>query len=194
MNEAKLIPSDTLQFSARKEGAYALHMQVRNVRTGSLSRIYHIPLVWQYQPAEPEVILQNQVSPRMIRPGEADFLLQNLAPGEYLAEVDTNPETVPKRKLDVSGGRFGFKTGKGAGKYYLHIANRDPRSRVLSPVAHFLFFTAPFDVEEDKALAENLRRIDEIKRIRKKIDAANGDPAATQLWINRLQEIEAQLK
>ncbi|MBN8220712.1 MAG: hypothetical protein J0L53_07290 [Spirochaetes bacterium] len=192
--EAKLIPSDTLQFSARKEGAYALHLQVRNVRTGSLSRVYHIPLVWQYQPAEPEVILQNQIAPRMIRPGRADFLLQNLQPGEYYAEVDGKPDTVPKKKIKVSTGGFGFKTGAGAAKYYLHIANRDPRSRVLSPVGHYLFFASPFDVEEDQMLAESYRRIEEIKRIRRKIEAAKGDPAATQLWINRLQEIEAQLK
>lgn len=194
LNEAKLIPSNTLQFSARKEGAYILHMQVRNVRTGSYSRIYHIPLVWQYQPAEPEVLLQDQVAPRMVRPGRADFLINNLSPGEYLAEVDTKPDTVPKTKVKAASGRIAFKTGKGAGRYYLHIANRDPRSRVLSTVGHYLFFVSPFDVDEDPTLAETYRRIEEIKRIRRKIDAAQGEPAATQLWINRLQEIEAQLK
>ena len=123
-----------------------------------------------------------------------ETVMQNLQPGEYYAEVDGKPDTVPKKKIKVSTGGFSFKTGAGAGKYYLHIANRDPRSRVLSSVGHYLFFASPFDVEEDQMLAESYRRIEEIKRIRRKIDAAKGDPAATQLWINRLQEIEAQLK
>lgn len=194
LNEAKLIPKDTLQFSARKEGTYVLHLQVRNVRTGSLSRVYHIPLIWQYQPPEPEVLLQNQVAPRMVRPGQVDFLLQNLEPGEYYAEVDSRADTIPKKKVKATSGRISFKTGKGAGKYYLHIANRDPRSRVLSPVGHYLFFVSPFDVDADPSLAETYRRIDEIRRIKRRIEAAKGDPAGTHLWINRLQEIEAQMK
>jgi len=194
LNEAKLIPSNTLQFSARKEGAYVLHLQVRNMRTGSYSRVYHIPIVWQYAPPEPEVLLQQQVAPRMISPGTANFLIHNLMPGEYYAEVDTKPDTVPKKKIKASSGRIAFKLPRGAGRYYLHIAQRDLRSRVLSGVNHFLFFVSPFDVDEDPTLAENYRRIEEIKRLRRKIDAAEGDPAATQLWINRLQEIEAQLK
>lgn len=194
LNEAKLIPSNTLQFSARKEGAYVLHLQVRNLRSGAYSRIYHIPLLWQYAPPEPEVLLQRQLAPRMVTPGRVDFLIQNLEPGEYYAGIDTKPDTVPKNKIKAAGGRISFNVPKGAGRYYLHLAVRDPRSRVLSPVHHFLFFVSPFDVDEDPALSENLRRIEEIKRLRRKIVAAEGDPAATQLWINRLQEIEAQLK
>lgn len=194
LNDSKLIPSNTLQFTARKEGTYVLHLQVRNLRTGSFSRIYHIPIVWQYQPPEPEVILQNQVAPRMVKPGRVDFLLNNLAPGDYYAEVDKKPDTVPKKTINAATGRISATTGKGAGKYYLHVANRDPRSRVLSPVCHYLFFASPFEVEEDPDLAEATRRLEEIKRLRRKIERAKGDPAGTQLWINRLQEIESQLK
>ena len=108
--------------------------------------------------------------------------------------MDNRSETIPKKKVKATSGRISFKTGKGAGKYYLHIANRDPRSRVLSPVGHYLFFVSPFDVDADPSLAETYRRIDEIRRIKRKIEAAKGDPAGTQLWINRLQEIEAQMK
>lgn len=194
LNEAKLIPSNTLQFSARKEGAYVLHMQVRNVRTGSLSRVYHIPLLWQYAPPEPDVVLTKQIAPRMVNPGRVDFLIHNLHPGEYYAEITTKPDTIPKKKIKAVSGRVNFQVPKGAGRYYLHVANRDPRSLVLSSVNHFLFFVTPFDIDEDPTLSENLRRIEEIKRLRRKIEAAQGDPAGTQLWINRLQEIEAQLK
>jgi len=194
LTEAKLIPRNTLQFAARKEGAYVLHLQVRNARTGSYSRIYHIPIVWQYQPPEPDVVLLNQVAPRMISSAKADFLLRNLAPGEYYAEVDAKSDTVPIKRALIATGRFVVPVGKRAGRYYLHIANRDPRSRVLSHVAHYLFFVSPFDPEEDPTLAESHRRIDELRRIRKKIDAAEGEPAATKPWINRLQEIEAQMK
>jgi len=194
LTDSKLIPSNTLQFSARKEGAYVLHLQVRNLRTGSFSRVYHIPIIWQYQPNEPEVQLQNLIAPRMVTPGRAEFLLSNLAAGEYYAELDTKPDTVPKKKIDASAGRLVFTTPKKSGKYFLHLAHRDTRSRVLSPIQHYLFFTSPFVPEDDPAQAEALRRLDEIKRIRHKIELAKGEPAATQLWINRLQEIEAQIK
>ena len=193
LNEAKLIPSNTLHFAARKEGAYVLHMQVRNLRTGSFSRVYHIPLLWQYAPPEPEVILRNQVAPRMVTPGQAEFLIQNLNPGSYYAEVDNKPDTVPKRPIAAASGRIAFKI-RAAGRYYLHVATRDDRSRVLGPTQHYLFFVTPFDTDKDLALSENNFRIEEIKRIKRKIEAAKGDPAATHLWINRLQEIEAQLK
>lgn len=193
LNETKLIPSNTLQFAARKEGTYVLHMQVRNLRTGSFSRVYHIPIEWQYAPPEPEVILRGQIAPRMVGPGMAEFLIQNLNPGSYYAEVDTKPDTIPKRPVAASSGRIGFRI-KAAGRYYLHIAMRDERSRVLGPAHHYLFFVSPFDADKDKALSENNFRIEEIKRIKRKIEAAKGDPAATHLWINRLQEIEAQLK
>ncbi|GAB4422667.1 MAG: hypothetical protein OHK0011_01890 [Turneriella sp.] len=193
LSDTKLIPSNTLQFAARKEGAYVLHIQVRNLRTGSYSRVYHIPLLWQYAPPEPELVLLNQIAPRMVSPGRVEFLLNNPHPGEYYAVLDGKPDTVPKRPVSVTSGRLSFNV-RTKGSYYLHLANRDPRSRVLSPVAHYLFFVSPFDAEEDPSLAENLRRIDEIRRIKVKIQNAKGDPAATQLWINRLQEIEAQLK
>jgi hypothetical protein len=193
LSDARLIPSNTLRFAARKEGAYVLHIQVRNLRTGSYSRVYHIPLVWQYAPPEPEIILTNQVAPRMVSPGRVDFLLKNPQPGEYYALIDIKPDTVPTRPVSVASGRLSF-TVRAKGSYYLHLANRDPRSRVLSPVAHYLFFVSPFDAEEDPALAEHMRRIEEIRRIKIRIQNAKGDPAATQLWINRLQEIEAQLK
>ena len=129
----------------------------------------------------------------MVSPGRVDFLLNNPHPGDYYAVLDGKPDTVPNRPISVASGRLSFNA-RAKGSYYLHLANRDPRSRVLSPVAHYLFFVSPFDAEEDPALAENLRRIDEIRRIKIKIQNAKGDPAATQLWINRLQEIEAQLK
>jgi hypothetical protein len=193
LSDARLIPSNTLQFPARREGAYVLHIQVRNLRTGAYSRIYHIPLVWQYAPPEPEVILLNQIAPRMVSPGRVEFLLNNPHPGEYYAALDRKADTVPTRPISVARGRF-FFNARTKGSYYLHLANRDPRSRVLSPVAHYLFFVSPFDPEDDPTLAENLRRIEEIRRIKMKIENAKGDPAATQLWVNRLQEIEAELK
>lgn len=193
LSETKLIPSNTLQFSARKEGRYVLHMQVRNLRTGAYSRIYHIPLVWQYAPPEPEVVLLNQIAPRMVAPGQVEFLLSRVHPGEYYAELDRKSDTTPKRLVSVSSGRLRFNV-RAKGSYYLHLANRDPRSRVLSPVMHYLFFVSPFDADDDPALAENLRRIEEIRRLKIKIEQAKGDPAATQPWINRLQEIEAELK
>lgn len=193
LNDAKLIPTDTLRFAARKEGTYVLHLQVRNIRTGSLSRVYHIPIVWQYQPPEPEVILLGQVSPRMVNPGRVEFVLQQLEPGPYYAAVDNKPDTIPAKAVDVSSGRYAVKVGR-PGKYYLHLANRDPKSFVLSPVMHFLFFVTPFDVEEDPTLSQTHRLIEEIQRIKKKIIRANGDPAATQLWINRLEDIEEQIK
>ncbi len=193
LNEAKLIPSNTLQFAARKEGTYVLHLQVRNLRTGSFSRVYHIPIVWQYAPPEPEVLLRNQIAPRMVTPGKTDFLIQNLSPGTYYAEVDAKPDTIPKRPVSAAAGRISFRTGA-AGRYYLHIAQRDDRSRVLGPVHHFLFFVTPFDADKDPSLSANNSRIEEIKRIKRKIEMAKGDPAGTHLWINRLQEIEAQMK
>lgn len=191
--EARLIPSNTLQFAARKEGTYVLHLQVRNLRTGAYSRVYHIPLLWQYAPPEPEILLTRMTAPRMVAPGRVDFLLANPQPGEYYAQLDSKSDTVPTRPVSVASGRLSFNA-RAKGSYYLHLANRDPRSRVLSPVAHYLFFVAPFDADEDPALAESLRRIEEIRRIRIRIQNAKGDPAATQLWINRLQEIEAQLQ
>jgi hypothetical protein len=129
----------------------------------------------------------------MVSPGRVEFLLKNPQPGEYYALIDIKPDTVPTRPVSVASGRLSF-TVRAKGSYYLHLANRDPRSRVLSPVAHYLFFVSPFDAEEDPALAEHMRRIEEIRRIKIRIQNAKGDPAATQLWINRLQEIEAQLK
>jgi hypothetical protein len=192
--DAKLIPSNMLQFSARKEGTYVLHLQVRNMRTGSFSRIYHVPIVWQYAPLEPEILLRNQIAPRMIRPGAAEFLIENLSPGLYYAEVDGRPDTIPKDVANISDGRLIVGAGTTPGKHYLHLANRDPRSQVLSPVAHYLFFTAPFDASQDPELAEMNQKLDELKKIRRKIEAAKGEPAKTQYWINRLQEIEAQLK
>ncbi len=193
LNETKLIPTNTLQFSARKDGQYVLHLQVRNVRTGSYSRIYHIPLVWQYTPPEPRLILLNPISPRMVRVGRAEFLLRNPQHGEYYATLDSKAETIPKTLVSAASGRLSFMVRR-KGLYYLHVAHRDPHSRVLSPVAHFLFFAAPFDKEEDPTLAENKKRIEEILRIKKHIEDAKGDPAATHPWINRLREIEAQIQ
>ncbi|MCX7632656.1 MAG: hypothetical protein N2Z22_04910 [Turneriella sp.] len=191
--EAKLIPSRTLQFAARQEGMYVLHIQVKNLRTGSYSRVYHIPLLWQYAPPEPELLLQNTVAPRMVRAGRAVFLLKNPHPGPYYATIDQTPDTVPQKPVAVESGSLSFAVNK-PGRYYLHLANRDPRSQVLSPVAHYLFFVSPFSPEQDPTLSENYRRIQEIQRIRKQIEKAKGDPGATQPWINRLEEIESSLR
>ncbi|HRP69662.1 MAG TPA: hypothetical protein PLY93_09040 [Turneriella sp.] len=193
LNEAKLIPTDTLRFSARKEGDYVLHLQVRNVRSGALSRMYHIPLEWQYQPPEPDVLLLNQVAPRMVNPGKVNFVLKQLEPGTYYAALDNKSDTIPKKIADVSTGGLSVNVRR-PGRYYLHLANRDERSQVLSPTMHYLFFVTPFDVDEDPTLSETRRLIDEIQRIKKKIEAAKGEPAKTQPWINRLEDIEKQMK
>lgn len=129
----------------------------------------------------------------MVRVGRAEFLLRNPQYGEYYATLDSKAETIPKTLVSAASGRLSFMVRR-KGLYYLHIAHRDPHSRVLSPVAHFLFFAAPFDKEEDPTLAENKKRIEEIMRIKKHIEDAKGDPAATHPWINRLREIEAQIQ
>ena len=190
LSEEKLIKSNSLQFSAREDGTYVLHLQIRNLRTGSYSRVYHIPIVWRYTPFEPDIELQNTVSPRMIQGSRATFLIRNFQAGQYYAEISTKKDTVPKKIMNSTSGRFDFTLARNPGRYYLHIAHRDPRSLILSPVAHYLFFVSPFDIEKDPEMAENNRRIEEIKRIERKIEEAQGDPAEIHRWVNHLRTLQ----
>ena len=129
------------------EGDYYLHIQAREATSGWESIVYHFPVFWKYRPNLPDIYLSNEITPYVVTGNSVNFIVNNLEPLEYFAEVNTIPVHDPGTLINIGAGQGQINQQLKPGKYYLHLRSRNPRTNSYSPTLHYLFFYQSYATE-----------------------------------------------
>jgi hypothetical protein len=129
------------------QGDYFLHIQARDPADGSESVVYHFPVFWKYRPAQPNISLINEVTPYVVTGNNVIFMINNIEPLEYFAEINNIPVYDPEKQINTGSGEVQINQQLKSGRYYLHIRSRDPKTDNYSSTLHYLFFYQTYVME-----------------------------------------------
>jgi len=141
------VRENRLNVKLSAEGDYYLHIQARDPLDGTESVVYHFPVFWKYRPPIPDIYLLNEITPYVVTGKSLVFVISNLQPLEYFAEVNTIPVYDPVRPINVGSGEVQVNQEFKPGRYYLHLRSKDPKTNSYGPTLHYLFFYQTYVAE-----------------------------------------------
>ena len=141
------VKENKLALKLTAEGDYYLHIQARDLQDNSESIVYHFPVFWKYRPSLPIVNLSNEITPYVISGNTVNFVINNIEPLEYFAEINNIPVHEPAKQINAGSGEVQINQQLKPGRYYLHIRSRDSKTNSFSPTLHYLFFYQTYVTE-----------------------------------------------
>lgn len=187
-------PNDEVNYKMKDDGEYYFHLQAREIGSGWESPVYHLPVFWQYTPDMPELLLLNEISPRVVTGRYLDFVIKNAVPLNYYGEINKIPVYDPERSLRVVSGKGRITHDFEVGRYYLHVRVKDKRTNQFSETMHLLFFYETMKLEQSVGLKEYNENLSELRMILDKIDSTRYDPVENERWRRRLKEFQDELE
>ncbi|MDH4262940.1 MAG: hypothetical protein OEV78_07850 [Spirochaetia bacterium] len=148
------IKENRLTVKLLDQGNYYLHIQARDLIDGSESVVYHFPVSWKYRPIQPNIYLTNEISPYVITGNSVIFIISNVEPLEYYAEINNIPVYDPVEQIYSGTGEVQIDQRFKPGRYYLHIRAKDPKTNSFSTTLHYLFFYQTYVTEFSVGTAE----------------------------------------
>lgn len=189
LDEKRMVAGNSMRFDNPEDGSYTFHIQVHDINTQVKSPLYHIPIFWKYVPETPEIILIDEIAPRMIKPGPVKFFISNLDLMNYYAEINSIPKYTPRKLIGNAENEINIDDDLKPGRYYLHLRGRHKRSGVYSPTLHYLFFMDPYNPEQDSTLDKNTKQLGELQYLLKRIRESRGNPEQTKRYLEKLKEL-----
>jgi hypothetical protein len=153
------LENKSLKVNLSSDGNYYLHIQAQEEESKWDSPVYHIPVFWKYKPETPEIYLKNEVSPFVVSGQNITFVINNLKPMLYFAEVNSIPVYDPLKQVNSESGEVIISQILKPGRYYVHIRCKDPRTNEFSQTLHYLFFYESYVTEYTVGTTEYNRDI-----------------------------------
>ena len=148
------IKGNKLSVKLAAQGNYFLHIQARDTTNGSESVVYHFPVFWKYRPPTPEISLTNEITPYVVSGNSIIFVINNIEPLDYFAEINMIPVYDPVMAIHTAAGEVQLNQQLKPGRYYLHIRSRDPKTNSYSATLHYLFFYQTYVTEYTVGVAD----------------------------------------
>ncbi len=192
LDDIKKIPGNEFKKDNLKGGMY--YFIVQAVDGNQRSWVYRIPIYWKYSPAEPYIFLLNEISPRTIKSGNMEFFINNLDNVNYYASISSAPKENPSAIIEHEKGKITIPANLKAGRYFLHIRSRDPKSGLFSSTNHYQFFIYPYNPEQDETLKDNAEKMGKLQFILQKIRESRKNPEELKKWMAELKKLEKSMK
>ncbi len=192
LDDVRKIPGNEFKKDNLKGGMY--YFIVQAVHGNERSWVYRIPIYWEYSPAEPYIFLLNEISPRTIKSGNMEFFINNLDNVNYYATISSAPKEDPSNPIEHEKGKISIAANLKAGRYFLHIRSRDPKSGLFSSTNNYQFFIYPYNPEQDETLKENAEKMGKLQFILQKIRENRKNPEELKKWMAELKKLEKSMK